>query len=79
MGLWKREPEDGEYRFVVIFKDLHILRQWDIEQPVITNDDVGYMRYLIGRMPAAMKDHLTAFFKLFLRAIEDSQDEKDDA
>ncbi|MGD8499542.1 MAG: hypothetical protein PVJ86_02780 [Phycisphaerales bacterium] len=67
---WQRESEDSGYRFVIIFKDLHILRQWDITQQVVINDDIGYMRYLVDNFPAPMKDHLIAFFDLFLRAID---------
>jgi len=65
-----REPEDSGYRFVAIFKDLHILRQWDITQQVVINDDVGYMQYLISTLPAPMKEYLIAFVRLVLRAIE---------
>jgi len=65
-----RESEDSDYRFVVVFKDWHILKQWDINQPVVINDDVGYMRYLIGTFPVPMKEYLIAFIKLFLRALE---------
>jgi hypothetical protein len=29
-----QESKDSNYRFVIVFKDLHILKQWDIQQPV---------------------------------------------
>jgi starvation-inducible outer membrane lipoprotein len=67
--LW-REPEDSDYRFVVVFKDMHRLKQWDITQQVVINDDVSYVRYLIGTFPGPMKEYLIAFVKLFLRALE---------
>jgi len=71
MDQLRRESKDSKYRFVVVIKDLHILKQWDITQSVVTNDDVGYMRYLIGIFPVPMKEYLIAFIKLFLRALED--------
>jgi hypothetical protein len=74
-----RESKDSGYRFVVVFKDMHILKEWDITQQVVINDDVGYMQYLIGTFPTEMKEYLVAFVKLFLRALEDIQNGKDDA
>lgn len=65
-----REAEDSGYRFVVVFRDLHILKQWDITQQVVINNDVEYMRYLSGTLPAPMKEYLIAFMNLFLRAVE---------
>lgn len=70
--LFKGVPEDSGYRFEVSFKDLHIMRQWDITQQVVINDDIGYMRYLASSFPAAMKEYLIGFFNLLSRAIEDA-------
>ena len=56
---------------MVMLQDLHILRQWDITQQVVINDDLRYMRYLVAQFPDAMKEYLIAFFNLFLRAISD--------
>jgi len=39
-----REPEDSGYRFMVVFKDMHILRQWDITQQVVINQMIAVLR-----------------------------------
>jgi len=58
---------------------MHILKQWDVQQPVVTNDDVTYAQYLIGTFPVPMREYLIAFMKLFLRALEtESADEMDE-
>jgi len=77
MNHLRRESKDSDYRFVVVFKDLHVLKQWDINQPVVINDDVGYMQYLIGTFPIPMKEYLVGFIKLFLRALEDTQEDRE--
>lgn len=72
-----RESEDSDRRFVIVFKDRHLLKEWDIWPGVVINDDVAYMQDLIGKMPVQMKNYLISFINLFLRAIEDSQNEND--
>ena len=55
-------------------KDFEGMREYDFATAVVANEDHGFIRDMLNRMPEPVKAHLLAFVELVVKSQEQGRD-----